>query len=555
MTTRTGEFSLPALSDDSTLVDERPASSAAPPSAPVHLGDDPTPHAPAPDPAAPRARSSAATAPGAVTAPVPAAVSGARHARRTRRLTTLILLGLDAGALALAAVVAYLLRQSIPGLTHAGDLSVTVRAGAGIIAVGWLGAIALYGGYAARLVPSGAEILRNVMHASLAAAGIVGAVLYLSGIQLSRAFFVVLFVVGPPLLLLNRLLVRRGLNALHRRGHARQSVLVVGSLPHVDSIAGTIQRETWLGYDVVGAVIPHPDDLDDEDPVSTAGIPVLGREEDVLTIARGLRPGVLLFAAGASASAEEFRRTAWELEDLDVDLIVVPGLSEISGDRMSMRPVAGLPLVHLEPPRSRDAVKLSKRVFDVVASALILLAVSPVMAGIALAVKLGDGGPVIFRQQRVGRGGETFEFLKFRSMSVDAEARLAELQQAQRDRGNDVMFKMQRDPRITRVGHVLRRYSLDELPQLWNVLRGDMSLVGPRPALTTEVAGYDQDARRRLSVRPGITGLWQVSGRSDLSWSETVRLDLYYVDNWSFAQDALILAKTVRAVLAPTGAY
>jgi lipopolysaccharide/colanic/teichoic acid biosynthesis glycosyltransferase len=170
-------------------------------------------------------------------------------------------------------------------------------------------------------------------------------------------------------------------------------------------------------------------------------------------------------------------------------------------------------------------------------------------------VRCGDGGPAIFTQKRVGRGGEPIEFLKFRSMVTDAEARLAALRQQERDRGNDVLFKMADDPRITRVGRVLRRYSLDELPQLWNVLRGDMSLVGPRPALPSEVADYDDDAHRRLAVRPGITGLWQVSGRSDLSWDDTVRLDLFYVDNWSFVQDLLILVRTVRAVVASRGAY
>ncbi|EYT48752.1 UDP-phosphate galactose phosphotransferase [Brachybacterium muris UCD-AY4] len=238
-----------------------------------------------------------------------------------------------------------------------------------------------------------------------------------------------------------------------------------------------------------------------------------------------------------------------------MDLIVVPALSEISRDRVSMRPVAGLPLVHLEKPRSRDALRLSKRVFDVVASTVVLVLIAPVLAAVALAVKLGDGGPVLFRQVRAGRDGEPFHILKFRSMVTGADSRRPSPEAAARDRGNAVMFKLAVDPRVTRVGRFLRRYSLDELPQLWNVLRGDMSLVGPRPALPREVTEYDQDARRRLAVRPGITGLWQVSGRSDLSWSETVRLDLYYVDNWSFTQDLQILVRTVRAVMDARGAY
>ncbi|MDO5663245.1 MAG: sugar transferase, partial [Brachybacterium sp.] len=213
------------------------------------------------------------------------------------------------------------------------------------------------------------------------------------------------------------------------------------------------------------------------------------------------------------------------------------------------------PLVHMDLPRSRDALKWSKRLFDITLSATLLLVLAPVLAAIAVTVKLTDGHQVVFRQERVGRGGQSFEFLKFRSMVPDAETWISHIQDLQQDRGNDVMFKMADDPRITRPGRFLRRYSLDELPQLWNVLRGDMSLVGPRPALPSEVSTYDQDASRRLTVRPGITGLWQVSGRSDLSWNETVRLDIYYVDNWSFTQDVQILGRTVRAVLAPTGAY
>lgn len=541
----------PARSRRST----RPASSPVTPSTPTSTDDAPL------DPAAPlvAAAPSAAATPAWAVDPAapssldadPSAPSGAARARWTRRRLLAALVGLDVLALALAVGAAYLVRQLAPGLGHAGDLPGILQQGAWPIALGWLIAITAFGGYDVKLLQAGSEAFRAVLHASLAAAGIVGATVYLSGIELSRAFFVVLFVIGPPLLLLNRAVLRRVLNALRRRGRMRQSVLAIGSLSHVDSIAATVHREGWLGYDVVGALVPEGVGATS----SRAGIPVLGDESQILEVARTVRPAVLLFAAGSSASAEDFRRTAWELEDLDVDLIVVPALSEISGDRMSMRPVAGLPLVHLDPPRSRDALRRSKRLFDIVVSTLVLLLGLPVMAVVALTVRLHDGGPVIFRQHRVGRNGQEFVFLKFRTMVPDAEARLAELSAVDHDRGNAVLFKMAHDPRITRPGRFLRRFSLDELPQLWNVLRGDMSLVGPRPALPRETDRYDADARRRLSVRPGITGLWQVSGRSDLSWTETVRLDMYYVDNWSFTQDALILSKTVRAVLASSGAY
>jgi exopolysaccharide biosynthesis polyprenyl glycosylphosphotransferase len=231
--------------------------------------------------------------------------------------------------------------------------------------------------------------------------------------------------------------------------------------------------------------------------------------------------------------------------------VVVPGLTDVSAARMNLRPVGGLPLVYVESPRALLAMRWSKRLFDVVGAAVVLLLAAPVMGLIALVIKIEDRGPVVFKQVRVGLKGQTFNFYKFRSMAVDAEQRLAEMQH----QGNDVLFKMKTDPRVTRVGRFIRRLSLDELPQLLNVLEGKMSLVGPRPALPREVALYHEDVHRRLDVRPGLTGLWQVSGRSDLSWDDTVRLDLYYVDNWSLLQDLMILTRTVGAVLNPRGAY
>ncbi|MGO2823970.1 sugar transferase [Brachybacterium alimentarium] len=486
---------------------------------------------------------------GAARADVRRTLEGIGSLTRLRRQSILLMVVLDVFAIILAMGGAYLVRQAALGA--AGDLSEHIFDSAAVIALGWLLAITLFNGYDPRLVPSGTELFRNLLHATLAAAGIIGTVVYLADIELSRAFFLAFFLLGPPLLLLDRVLIRRTLNSARTRGRFRQGVIAVGSLAHVDGIARTIHRERWLGYDIVGAVTPTG-----SASTSELGIPVLGPEQDLLRIAEDLRPGILLFTAGATASAEEFRRTAWKLEHEDVSVIVVPALTEISADRLRMRPVAGLPLVHMDLPRARAALKWTKRLFDIVASAVLLAVLSPVLAMIAVRIRLHDGGPVVFRQDRVGREGHHFEFLKFRTMVTDAEAVLVEMtERAVQDRGNAVMFKMREDPRITRPGRFLRRYSLDELPQLWNVLRGDMSLVGPRPALPREASAYDEDARRRLSVRPGITGLWQVSGRSDLSWEDTVRLDLYYVDNWSFIQDLQILLRTVRAVLASSGAY
>ena len=474
-----------------------------------------------------------------------------RSDRADDRRVVIALIAADLLALGLACALALAIRQHLPLLGAAPELTGLVLRSSAVIVLAWMLALRLAGADNPRLLSAGPEMYRNVLVGSLVAAGLVGAALFLTDFPLSRPFFVVLFLAGPMLLLLVRTIGRRVVHLARTQGHLRSQMLVVGAAGHVRGIVRTLTREEWLGYDVVGAILP----IGDRREEGHAGVPVLGDEARLLELVRAQQPDVVLFTAGSAASAEEFRRVAWDLEGLDISVIVVPGISEISGDRIRMRPVAGLPLVHMDLPRARNALRLGKRVFDIVGSVLLLLALTPVLAVVALCVRLGDGGAIIFRQQRIGRTGEPFEFLKFRSMVVDAEARRAQLELAEHDRGNDVLFKMADDPRITRVGKFLRRYSLDELPQLWNVLRGDMSLVGPRPALPAEVTDYDRDAHRRLAVRPGITGLWQVSGRSDLSWEDTVRLDLFYVDNWSFAQDLLILVRTARAVLASRGAY
>jgi exopolysaccharide biosynthesis polyprenyl glycosylphosphotransferase len=212
-----------------------------------------------------------------------------------------------------------------------------------------------------------------------------------------------------------------------------------------------------------------------------------------------------------------------------------------------------LPLIHVTTPTLEGGQRVAKRLFDVCASGVLIVLATPLMAAIALAIKLASPGPVLFKQERVGIQGAHFKMLKFRSMVIDAEQRLSELEH--RNEGSGVLFKIKDDPRITPIGKLLRKYSLDELPQLFNVFAGSMSLVGPRPPLPKEVEGYEKDVRRRLLVKPGLTGLWQVSGRSNLSWQDSVRLDLYYVENWSLAGDVVILLKTARAVFHTTGAY
>lgn len=480
---------------------------------------------------------------------MPNVISAARL-RHIRRRGVGALVALDVAMVVLALVAAVVIRQAALG--RAGDLTTNVLDSAALIGVGWIASIALFGGYAPRLVASGPEMYRNLLRASAVAAGVVGVGVYLTGIDLSRAFFIALFVIGPVLLLLGRYATRKGLGLLRRHGRLRVGVVAVGPLAHVDQITRIFRRESWLGYEMIGAVAPVADPRSQSD----IGVPVLGHEGELENVLKNVDTSVLLFTAGATGTAEEFRRTAWSLEDSDIDVIVAPAMTEIAADRVELRPVAGLPLVHMDRPRAQDSLRWTKRAFDILTAGVGLVLISPILLVIALVVKLHDGGSVLFIQERVGRNGEIFSVFKFRSMVTNAEEVLAEIRECEaQDKGNVVMFKMKNDPRVTAPGRFLRRYSLDELPQLINVLKGDMSLVGPRPALVHEASSYDDDARRRLSVRPGITGLWQVSGRSELSWGETVRLDLYYVDNWSFLQDIQILARTAKAVMASRGAY
>jgi exopolysaccharide biosynthesis polyprenyl glycosylphosphotransferase len=252
-------------------------------------------------------------------------------------------------------------------------------------------------------------------------------------------------------------------------------------------------------------------------------------------------------------SGQALRRLSWALEEREVELIVSPGIIEVAGPRLSIRPVAGLSLLHMERPSAGGGRLFGKAVFDRVLGAGLCAAVAPLMLAIALAVRLTSPGPAFYRQTRVGQDGTEFTMLKFRSMVADADAKRSGLLDS--SEGNEMLFKMRSDPRVTQVGALLRRFSLDELPQLLNVVKGEMSLVGPRPPLPEEVAEYSHDASRRLKVRPGMTGLWQVSGRSDLTWEESLRLDLRYTDNWSLALDLSILWRTVLAVTRGAGAY
>ena len=474
------------------------------------------------------------------------AVSAPSRALRARPATALVL---DLVVMTVVGSLAALGRQRLDIFDRSANVVDSLGIVAPLILVGWLVAIAVFGGYRRHVFGAGSDEFRRVVNASLVATGMVGVGCYLARFQLSRGFFLIAFAIGIPALVVGRFLLRRAVHTARRRGVLLQRVLIAGSPAHIDEIASVLRREPWLGYHVVGALTPAHD-LSEE---TAFGIPVLGNADEATSVVQDSSVDVIFFAGGATGSACQMRRMVWDLEHQNVHVIVAPSVSEISSDRIRVRPVGGLPLMHIDPPTAIDASRWGKRTFDIVGSLALILAFAPLFVLISLRIKRSDNGPVLFRQTRIGRDGHEFSCLKFRTMVTDAEELLLRLHAEQGF--EEGLFKMRNDPRVTVPGRWLRRYSLDELPQLFNVLAGDMSLVGPRPPLPQEVARYDDDTQRRLRVRPGMTGLWQVSGRSDLSWSEAIRLDLYYVDNWSMMQDLSILGKTAGAVFGSRGAY
>lgn len=473
----------------------------------------------------------------------------ARSAGGSTTVVTTLALLTDLALILLSTVIAVVGRNSLTIFHEAADVTSVVRGMALWLVPLWLTIFALWGLYRPKNMGAGSLEYQSVITASAITGGTAAAVLYLTKSQVARGFFVLEFTVGILLLLLGRYLARRLVQQARANGQLLTRVVLSGDVRHIEEIATVINRERWLGYHIVGAVTPP----DEGRALTPSGIRVIGHTDTLGAAVKTSDAEAVICTEGSFDASRDFRRLAWELENESTQMIVVPTMTDVAAERLQVRPIAGLPLVHVEQPQSQAASRSGKRLFDLLGSAALLLVSAPVMLAVALAIKLDDGGPVFFRQVRVGRHGEPIEMLKFRSMVVDAEQRLAELRQ--RNESDGVLFKMAEDPRITRVGRFIRRTSLDEFPQFINVLRGEMSLVGPRPALPDEVAQYEPHVRRRLDVRPGITGLWQVSGRSDLPWEETVRLDLYYVDNWSMVQDFSILARTVRAVVDSSGAY
>jgi exopolysaccharide biosynthesis polyprenyl glycosylphosphotransferase len=412
----------------------------------------------------------------------------------------------------------------------------------------WLAGLALAGAYDTRFIGVGTDEFRRVVNTGVCLTAAVAIVAYASKTEVARGYVVVALPLLTAFDLLVRYRLRKRLHHLRAAGNCMRKVVVVGHPDVISDLAAVLRRDTYHGLTVVAACVLGPDCPDQID-----GIPAVGGLVNVTTEVQRTGADTVAVLACPEMSGARLRDLAWALEKSGTDLCVAPALLDVAGPRTTIRPTAGLPLLHMDHPEFTGARQLIKTAFDRAIALTALTLLLPLFLLIAAAVKLSDGGPALFRQTRVGKDGKLFTLCKFRTMVVDAEQQLAELT-AHND-SDGLLFKMRSDPRITRTGRWLRRHSLDELPQLLNVLAGEMSLVGPRPALPDETSAYGNHVRRRLAVKPGITGLWQVNGRSDLPWDEAVRLDVSYVENWSFVLDLQILWKTCSAVWHGDGAY
>jgi exopolysaccharide biosynthesis polyprenyl glycosylphosphotransferase len=428
------------------------------------------------------------------------------------------------------------------------DVRMYIAASAAL-ALSWLVSLAVQGSYEIRRIATGTREYQKVIRAGGALAGGVAIVCYLANSIVGRTFVAIVIPSGIALMVGTRFFLRLSVYRHRRRGKWSSAILAVGTCEAVQHLADIARRTPEAGLMVVGACVE--DALEGEE--IAPGVPVVGGVATAAEMADKLDVDVVA-VAGSGLGPRRIRELGWALEGTRRNMVMAPGLTEVAGPRVHVSPVDGLPPMWVDQPQFTGTRRVVKRVVDVIGAGSALLVTAPLLLLIALAVRLTSRGPVIYRSRRLGRGSEEITVFKFRTMVRDADRIRAQLL-VHNECEDGLLFKMRRDPRVTRVGRLLRRLSLDELPQLVNVLAGSMSLVGPRPPLPEEVERYHGDVRRRLLVKPGLTGLWQVSGRSDLSWDESVRLDLYYVENWSLGFDFAIIARTVSAVLRRRGAY
>lgn len=448
---------------------------------------------------------------------------------------------------------AYFVRFQMDGATALPGDTRTYGILTAVLVVAWWLFLGAWGSRDSKILGAGTEEYKRVFAASLWLFGIVAILSYVIQFQTARGFFGLALPAGVAGLLFARWVIRQLLCAERARGNSNSRVMVLGSPHAADHLIRSFLSHPQAGYQPVAAYLAgFPSGKLGDDLVT----PVIGHEQELDKILEGIsqcRADTVAISSGAQLSPKQLRRLGWDLAAQDTGMILAPALTDVAGPRIHTQPVAGLPLIHVSTPKLTGGRRVAKRLFDVVGSCILISVCLPLLIMIALLVKFTSPGPIFYTQSRIGKNGTPFDMIKFRSMRVDADSELQQLLAAQ-GTADKPLFKVENDPRITSIGRGLRKYSLDELPQLFNVLIGTMSLVGPRPQRSGEVALYDDAAHRRLYVSPGMSGLWQVSGRSNLSWEQSIRIDLYYVENWSLTQDIVILLKTFRAVFIGQGA-
>lgn len=415
----------------------------------------------------------------------------------------------------------------------------------------FVAAIAASRAYEPRFLGCGSEEYRRVFDGVVRLGALVAIVAVAFQLHPARAYLLVSFPLAVVLVLLGRYAGRRQLERLRVGGRCLDRVVAVGRERSVAELIRTVHADARSGFRVVGVCL---DTRAPRDASQVEGVPVFGGTSTVLTALQETDADAVAVTAFSDLDKHAIRRLGWQLEGSHVAMLLAPRITDVAGPRIHIRPVAGLPLLHVEEPELTGVRRLLKGLFDRSLALVALVGLLPVLLLLALAVRLTSHGPALFRQERVGTHGETFVLWKLRTMREDAEAHLEQLRELNKY-ADGPLFKMEDDPRVTRLGRHLRRWSLDELPQLVQVVTGRMSLVGPRPPLPHEVLRYEDSVHRRLLVKPGLTGLWQISGRADLSWDDSVRLDLQYIENWSLALDLSIMWRTFAAIVANRGAY
>ncbi|MGG6380041.1 sugar transferase [Paenarthrobacter sp. NEAU-H11] len=422
-----------------------------------------------------------------------------------------------------------------------------------VLAACWWVFLGLWGTRDPKILGAGTEEYKRLSAASLWLFGFVAITSYVLQFETARGYVGLALPVGLFGLLVARWVVRQVLCVERSRGTSNSRVMVIGGPHSSEHLVRSLLSHPEAGYQPVAAYLVGHTGASMSSDIETR---VVGYSTDLKQIIDGIDEcgaDTVAISSGAQLSPDQLRRLGWELAARGTGMILAPALTDVAGPRIHTQPVAGLPLIHVSTPKLTGGKRIAKRLFDMSVAFLLLLVCSPVLLTIAALVKFTSPGPIFYTQRRIGKNGTPFSMIKFRSMRTNADDELQALLQAQ-GTADRPLFKIENDPRITAVGRVLRKYSLDELPQLFNVLAGTMSLVGPRPQREGEVALYDDAAHRRLFVSPGMSGLWQVSGRSNLSWEQSIRIDLYYVENWSLTQDIVILLKTFRAVFGGHGA-